>query len=98
MPASTVIDAPRLARLGITGAIATLLTGKTIAEAAEILLDDLDILLATNGSRREGKVSYTIDGQSVTIDVHQAEILRSYLIRMKSTGGGHGPVVLGVAL
>jgi hypothetical protein len=97
MPADTVIDAERLTRLGITGAIATLLAGKTVAQAAEILLDDLDILLATNGAKREGKVSYSIDGQSVTIDVHQAELLRSYLIRVKSTSGG-GPVTLGVAL
>lgn len=93
MASTTVITAPRLARLGISGDIAQAMTGLTIAQAAELMLDDLVLLLGVAGEKQEGTISYTINGRSHTISYDQAMVLVRFLREAKNSGG---PVVMGV--
>ena len=61
---NSIITATHLAIAGVTGDLATLLSGKTVAAAS----DELEIVMAavlSNGVAAGGMVRYSLDGQSV---------------------------------
>jgi hypothetical protein len=92
MAASTVITSDMLALAGVTGAVATALSGKTIAEAADLLLDVVRLSIANARLTAKDVVSYTLQGQSVTTSMDDASKLVDFLVKMKSAG--RGPVIL----
>lgn len=96
MAAATIITAERLARLGISPALSAILVGKTIAEACELYLEDLAIVIGASGVDARGMVSYTLEGQAVTTSMDDVRKLQSFLQRQKTAGAG--PVMLKVAL
>lgn len=87
MALDTVIDAARLTRLGITGAMATLLTGKTISQAADTFLEDLVILIGIHGTTRPATISYSVDGQAVNFSYSELERLVAFLRQSRTSGG-----------
>lgn len=96
MASSTIITSERLARLGIGAALTALLTGKTIAEACDLYLEDLTIVIGAGGVDAKGMVSYTLEGQSKTTSMEDVRKLREFLIAQKSAG--RGPVAMGLYL
>ena len=96
MAASTIITAERMARLGISPALSALLVGKTIADACELYLEDLALVIGSAGVSAGGMVTYVLEGQSVTTSMEEVARLRRFLVQMKNAGGG--PVFLKVGL
>lgn len=97
MASSTVITAERLARLGISPTLSAILVGKTIAEACELYLEDLTIVIGSAGVTAGGVVTYTLEGQTVTTSMEEASRLRRFLIQMKNAGGGPSFLKVGLA-
>ncbi len=93
MAFDTVITAGRLTRLGITGDIATALTDLTLADAAELMLDDLVLLLGVAAAQSQGTISYTINGRSTSIGYDQAMRVVALL---RSAKNANGPAIMGV--
>lgn len=93
MASTTVITAGRLARLGITGDLAAALTDLTLAAAAELMLDDLTILLAAAAETRQEVISYSINGRSTSFGYDQALKVVAMLKSVKNAGG---PAIIGV--
>lgn len=86
MPADTVLTASHLSIVGIVGDLATLLIGKTVA-AVSVEVDALVAAAIAKGVASGGLVSYTIDGQSGSIDLSTLIRARDALRRMASRGG-----------
>lgn len=88
MAASSVITTTMLAIAGVTGDLATMLVGKTVAEARDDL-DTIFALIAAGTAVRNGPlVSYTVDGQSATMDIAKLEAARDLIARLAAVGGG----------
>jgi hypothetical protein len=96
MASSTVITQPMLDVAGITGAVGVMLLGLTVAAAADALLDMVQLAIGVARLNGKGMVSYSLQGQSVTTSMADADALVLFLKRMKSTGGG-GPISIPVS-
>lgn len=93
MAYDTVINATHLAIAGVTGDLATLLSGKTVAQAAEEVEAILAAVLA-KGVAAGGVVRYALDGQSVETSIEQLLSARDALRAMKRETAG--PIMLAV--
>ena len=74
---------------GITNASTiALLTGLTVAEAADKYLVSFQLAVANAGIERGAIKVYTLTGQHVETDYEQASAMVRFLRAMKSSGGG----------
>ena len=87
MAYDSVITANHLAIAGITGALATLLSGKTVAQAsAEI--DIIYALVLSGKVAAGGIVRYSLDGQSAETDIATLEKARNLLGKLAGESCG----------
>jgi hypothetical protein len=86
--ASTIITQQTLDLAGISGVLGTVLLGKTVAEASDVLLDVVQLAIAAAGILRKNVVSFTLQGQTTTTSMDDAVKLVAFIQRMKSAGNG----------
>jgi hypothetical protein len=96
MASSTIITADRVGRLGLSEAWGRALIGKTIAQACELYLEDLTIVIGAGAIDQRGMVSYTLEGQ--TVQTSMSEVTKVVAFLREQRRSSNGPMLLRVML
>lgn len=93
MAGSTILDANLLAVAGVSGALATLLTGLTVVAAREKIEAIMAAKIAGSVAGRGDRTGYSVDGQSLTFNTADLETARALLVRLSRSYGGGGTAI-----